>query len=376
MVKTLSPPVLGTNGLFGTSVAINNDTLIIGESGANLAHVYQRNQGGSDNWGLVKTLLPPVLSTPSDVFGDSVTIDGDTVVVGDPFQENLAGDQIGSAHIYYRNQGGIDNWGYIKTLLSPNPFDRSSFAVNGSLAINGDTIVIGEENGSGTTIGGYVYIFYRDNGGVNNWGLVKTLNINTPNAQFGRSVAIDSDTLIVGSPNNSMNVGTVYIYYRNTGGTDNWGNVISFNSPNPESGAKFGVSVAIDGDNIIVGESRKDISSCINVGNTHTYSRNTGGIDMWGIISTFASGINIGQPEFSDSVDISGNNIIVGAPDQDLDGLVNSGATYIIDTSSPVSGTWYLLQRIVASDAQTDDTFGSTISISGDGLTIISGLPF
>ena len=78
MVKTLSPPVLGTNGLFGTSVAINNDTLIIGESGANLAHVYQRNQGGSDNWGLVKTLLPPVLSTPSDVFGDSVTIDGDT----------------------------------------------------------------------------------------------------------------------------------------------------------------------------------------------------------------------------------------------------------------------------------------------------------
>ena len=101
-------------------------------------------------------------------------------------------------------------------------------------------------------------------------GSCKNTNINTPNAQFGRSVAI-YDTLIVGGPNNSMNVGTVYIYYRNTGGTDNWGNVISFNSK-LESGAKFGVSVAIDMDNIIVGESCKDISSCINVGNTHTYS--------------------------------------------------------------------------------------------------------
>ncbi len=100
---------------FGHSVAVAGDTAVVGArfnddngSGSGSAYIFQRDAGGIDNWGQVKKLLAS--DAASDQFGASVAVAGDTAVVG-----ALSND---SAYIFQRDAGGIDNWGQVKKLLA------------------------------------------------------------------------------------------------------------------------------------------------------------------------------------------------------------------------------------------------------------------
>ncbi|WP_419634052.1 FG-GAP repeat protein [Thiolapillus sp.] len=108
-----------------------------------------------------------------DGFGRSVSISGDWAVVG-AYADSDNGGQSGSAYLFYRNSGGAGNWGQVKKLL---PADGAAADYFGeSVAISGDTIIVGawldDDNGSAS---GSAYIFSRNQGGTDNWGQVKKL---------------------------------------------------------------------------------------------------------------------------------------------------------------------------------------------------------
>ncbi len=103
---------------FGTSVAISGDTVIVGArfedvpgSSSGSAYVYRRDEGGVDNWGEVMKLTASD-AADEDFFGQAVAISGDTAIVGAPLNED-DGDDSGSAYVYQRDLGGSDNWGEV-----------------------------------------------------------------------------------------------------------------------------------------------------------------------------------------------------------------------------------------------------------------------
>jgi hypothetical protein len=272
-----------TSDLFGSSVAISSDTVIVGaivEDGglgdpvfsAGAAYIYERNQGGSNNWGEVVKLTASDTQI-YDEFGSSVAASGDTVVVAAAGEDGGPGDPMlnaGAVYIFERNQGGANNWGEAAKLTASDAQILDNFG--SSVGISGDTIVVGaieEDGGPGDPLdlAGAAYIFERNQGGDNNWGQVTKLTASDAQTSdlFGSSAAISGDMVIVGAygedagPGDPLDwAGAIYIFKRNLGGDNNWGEVFKLTAGDAQASDNFGWSVAVSGDTAIVGASYED----------------------------------------------------------------------------------------------------------------------
>jgi len=330
---------------FGASVAISGDTAIVGAfrhddfgetSGS--AYIFERNLGGTNNWGEVKEIHVPNAEA-QDAFGKSVSISGDTAIVGAPFDNSLTAGNRGSVSIFERNLGGPNNWGVVKKIFASDEAEGDLFGT--ASAISGDTIIAGAPlNDDIGETSGSVYIFDRNQGGAGNWGEVKKITASDIGAgdQFGTSVAISADTAIAGAPfNNELNTsaGTAYIFERDGGGANNWGEAKKIIGSVFSANSRFGSGVGISGDTAIVGLPNR------NAGLAFTFERDEGGVDNWGEVTLFTSSDGGTGDNFGHSVAMSGNNTIVGAWGDD-DGCFpvaigcDSGAAYIFNLSAVV----------------------------------------
>ncbi len=297
------------------------------------AYVHQRDQGGVDNWGHVTKITD---GTPGDQFGFSIAISGDTAIVGARDFDCGAGNNCGAAYVYQRDQGGTDNWGLVTqiTAFDAAEFDRFSFSV----AISGDTAIVGaigdDDNGSSS---GSAYVYQRNEGGANNWGLVRkiTASDGAELDDFGSSVAISGDTAIVGATgddDNGGDSGSAYVYQRDQGGVDNWGQVTKITACDAAALDRFGLSVAISGDTAIVGAKDDDDHGSTS-GSAYVYRRDEGGVDNWGQGTKLTASDSAAGDQFGRSVAISGDTKIVGA-NQDDDNGTDSGSAYLFFAAS------------------------------------------
>ena len=101
--------------------------------------MFERDEGGAGNWGEV-TKLTASDAEARDEFGFSVAISGDTVVVGAVFEDSEAGNA-GAAYVFGRDQGGAGNWGEVTKLLASDAQGGDFFGA--SVTVSGDTIVVG-----------------------------------------------------------------------------------------------------------------------------------------------------------------------------------------------------------------------------------------
>ena len=188
---------------FGGSVAVSGDTAVVGTlvpggGGAGAAYVFQRNEGGTDNWGELMKLTASDAQV-NDKFGTRVAVSGDTAVVG-AFGEDAGGSSAGAAYVFQRNEGGADNWGEVTKLTASDAQAEDWFG--SSVTISGDTAVVGARyEDAGGTDAGAAYVFQRDQGGADNWGEVKKLTASDAQTfdWFGYSVAVSGDTAVVGA---------------------------------------------------------------------------------------------------------------------------------------------------------------------------------
>ncbi len=132
------------NDLFGSSVSISGDYVIVGapnddegvltNNGA--AYIFQRS---GSTWSQIAKLIAPDRSH-NDAFGYSVSISGDYAIVGKPFDDHT-GSNYGSAYIFYRNQDGPNKWGQVAKLVASdggaNDNFGSSVAISGDFALSG-----------------------------------------------------------------------------------------------------------------------------------------------------------------------------------------------------------------------------------------------
>jgi hypothetical protein len=186
---------------FGQSVAISGDYAIVGSGQGNAARIFRRT--GTNSWDAGTNI------TSSDGglngrFGKSVAISGDYVIVGE--------DQYQAAHIFRRT--GTNTWDAGTKIVYPNGISNSLFGW--SVAISGNTAIVGEHyNNHAGTRSGAAYIFSRT--GTNTWD-AGTMIIASDAAgidEFGYSVSISGNTVIVGAHLNDdvvQDSGSAYIF--------------------------------------------------------------------------------------------------------------------------------------------------------------------
>lgn len=304
---------------FGISVAIEGDIAIVGASeidNRGAVYVFSKDAGGPNNWGEIRKVQDVNLQLGVE-FGFSISLDEDIAVVGAP-QE---GD--GAVYIYYRNEGGTNNWGEVQKLLAEDASGFEEFILNQfglSVSINEDLIAVGSPPDA--------YIYAKNQGGNNNWGEIANLSEATSSDDYAFSVSISGDHAIVGDPN--RNSGEAYIYSKDEGGIDNWGQVKKLTASDGEDEDFFGSSVSINNSVALVGASFDASGLLLNVGSAYLFSQNEGGSNNWGEAQKLVARQISAFDEFGTSVSLSGGVAVIGAPNDDVAGF-NSGGAFIFE---------------------------------------------
>lgn len=378
-IKKITAPVRAFGDVFGISVSIDGDYAVVGAfheghdasennfvQDAGSAYIFKKDAGGTDNWGLVRKITAPIRSA-ADQFGSSISISGEYIIVG-AFNEDDDADELntlndaGSAYIFKRDAGGADNWGQIKKVAAGIRGADDWFGL--SVSISGDYAVVGayredEDAQEANTLSGSgsAYVFKKDQGGTDNWGQVKkiTAAIRATGDVFGSSVSVNGDYLIVGAPsekedalevNSLTSAGAAYIFKKDQGGADNWGQLVKLVPTIRASTDFFGSSVSINGSYAIAGaqgesEDALEANTLIRAGGAYIFGKDQGGPDNWGQEQKIIAAARAGSDDFGVSVAVSGAFAIVGAWQEDEDALdantlSNAGSAYIFHTSGPL----------------------------------------
>jgi len=325
---------------FGRSVAVDGDFMAVGVDdlvhgeNSGLVHIFQHHQGGIDTWDHVAQ-LSSLDGAAFDDFGFSVAIDGDTALVGAPFDEDTAPNS-GSAYAYQRDQGGSNAWGQVAKITPSDGETGDYFGYR--VSISGDIAVIGAWGNDHFGVdSGAAYLFQRDEGGPDAWG--QSLKIKSTNGaawdDFGASVAINSDIVAIGAPGHDggfLDSGSVEIFESVTGPS---GHTVWIPCP-PVLVAEresFGFSVSMDGTTAIVGAPQDDDNGS-NSGSATVFLRDEGGTSAWGQAAKITCSDCSDAELFGTSVSVSGSTALVGAPDSDGLG-VDSGAAYVFFIGYP-----------------------------------------
>ena len=365
----------GTSYNFGNSVAISGDTAIIGQycdpvggvTNRGSVEVYTRNGVGAWSY---HSHLPGGPGDPDALFGCSVAISGDTAVVGAKGDDvYLLGDHQGAAYVYVRSGG---NWTQQARLKINDGFYVGANDQFGcSVAISGDTIVVGApwDNGEWTDEGA-AYVFVRSG---TTWSLQRRLprssiGFSQQGALMGASVAIAGDTIVVGEPGRDVGSnadhGAAYVYVRS--GTD-WSRVADLSAAGSSSDW-FGSSVAVWGDTAVVGAPYHDLGANFDQGEAFVFvGWGTGWSEKWSQQAGLLAVGGARGDEFGASVAISGDTIVAGAGKDDVGASLNQGSAYVFSRSGT---TWSQQQHLTASDGAADDRFGCSVAISGDSAVI------
>ncbi len=341
---------------FGRSVAIHGSTIVVGAPGevtgmrspsAGSAHVFERRGW---NWRYQQTLVASDAQNRAS-FGRAVAVWGDTVVVGAEHERHPSGDNAGAVHVFTRH--GM-NWVLRQTLVASDPGRENHFGH--SLSLFDDTLVVG------TWGCDKVYIFERSG---DRWTQVRRLHKPPPHGgNFGVSVAMSKTTLVVGSEWSDLagphRGGAAFLFDRADG---SWQQIQELTASDTEADDRFGSSVAVSDDTIIVSAIRDDHGSSLDSGSAYVFERSeVGWVESQKLISSAPAS---GQ-QFGSSVCVCRNNMMVGAPHDTPLGLDNAGCGYFYSRSA---GSWLIVDSLWASDAAVDNLFGE-VAVSGQTAVV------
>lgn len=306
------------------------------------------------------TQLTPLSRTVADgqagdELGISVAISGDYAVVGAPGCDVAGRANQGAVYVFIRSG---TTWTQQAILTSSDGVVDDNFG--GSVAIAGDYIVVGCPNANNTVINsdqGAAYVFVRLG---SNWSQQAKLIATDANAgaKLGSSVAIWGDDILVGAPFADVSFGAdrgaAYVFTRSG---SNWSQQAKLTTTDGAADDQFGYSVAI-GDNLALVGAPNHTS---NRGAAYGFSRSG---NTWSNPPRKLTANNGADGDkFGYAVALSGNYAIIGAPNDDVNANTDQGSAYVFLQSS---GSWFGRAQVFASDGAAGENFGQAVSVSGD----------
>ena len=350
------------NDYFGNSVSVDGDVCVVGAysdddngSGSGSAYVLRRSSDGT--WFQEAKLLA-LDGAANDRFGWSVSASGDIAVVG-AYENDDAGSASGSAYVFHRASDGT--WSQEQKLTASDAAAGDRFGQ--SVSVSGDMCVIGAwadaDNGS---YSGSAYVFRRASDGT--WSQEQKLTASDAVAEdrFGWSVSASGDVCVVGAyrdDDNGSNSGSAYVFRRGSGGT--WSEEQKLTASDGAANDEFGKSVSVSGDVCVVGAG-EDGDTASGSGSAYTFHQGSDG--TWSQEQKLTASDAVAEDRFGWSVSVSGDVCIVGANGANDGDSWPVGAAYVYRRAS--DGTWPQEQKLTASDGESGDGFGSSVSVSGD----------
>lgn len=335
----------GAGDVFGTFVAIDGDTAIIGAPGhdgaTGAAYVFVRT---GSTWSQQQKIAPPD-GDPGDRFGTSVAVSGETAIVGSPGDDDGA-TGAGAAYAFVRS-GSV--WSDEQKLVVATAAANDS--VGSDVALDGDTAIVSapldDEAGLDS---GAAYAFVRASGTWSMRGKLIAAD-SVAGELIGSSVALSGDTAVVGAHYGFAGgtvTGAAYVFVRSAGTWQEEQKLTAFDGTAHDD---FGWAVGVAGDVAIGGGDADDETS----GSAHVYLRKNGAWYHQHELTVRARG------NFGYSVAASPTAVVVGALNTD-DG---AGAAYVfaIDTvlAHPLGGN-----RLLIKNALPDDERKNRLSVKVD----------
>lgn len=332
---------------FGESVAISGNLIVVGAPGENASgqlaagHAYVIN---------ARTGATIMLASPfpqgAALFGGSVAISGDYVMVGAPGQGIFG---IGGAYLFSAITGDL-----LETFSSPQPSIGESFGA--SVAISWPTVAVGapdqtDPNPCPTGLGagqcGAVYLFSLVGG--------PTTTILSPNPtalqEFGDSLAISSGLLLVGAPHVASNgataTGEAFLYSRTTNALI----TSSFSPPEWPPGAVFGTSVALNATAAFVGAPNERADDFDQAGQGFVFTR----IPL--SISSPQPGGGFGQ-----AVSVQGGFLAIGEPKSTVGGDADAGQAFLMSSELGPLRTF--------NGSEAGEEFGASVAVDSDFFAV------
>jgi hypothetical protein len=267
-----------------------------------------------------------------------------------------------------------------------------------SVAIDGDFLVVGapmdssanpdDPSDTGAPESGAVHVFRRDGASWLHVAFLKASNLD-PLDNFGSRVAVSGDTLAVAAPgessssialptdNGAENSGAVYIFRRNGG---QWQEEAYLKADNLAGLDRFGASIALEGDVLVVGAPGEDSgnpadpdsNSLANSGATYVFRRTGTAWQQEAYLK--ASNLGVGDA-FGADVALRSDVLVVGATGEDSasaadpanNAAPNSGAAYVLRQNGDI---WQEEAYLKADNAGGGDAFGTSVALDG-GLVVI-----
>ncbi len=293
-----------------------------------------------------------------ELFGLSVSIDGDVVIAGASADNKDVGSEVGSAYVY-RFDG--EQWGQETKLTASDAIAEDRFGLR--VAVDGDVVVVGADSRDDLGLNsGAAYVFRFDG---EQW-IEETKLLADDGAEsafFGWWVAICENVVVVGASGDddaANDAGAAYVFRYNG---RSWVQEAKLMADDAASGDKFGRSVDVDDDLIIVGAEFADAGAS-NTGAAYIF-RNTGREWVQEVKLTASDGAF--HDQLGVSVSISGDVALAGAHWESPNDLVVAGSAYAFRYDGE---QWSEEQKIIASDAEVSDFFGISVSVVGDHAVI------
>ncbi|GJM23303.1 MAG: hypothetical protein DHS20C15_32180 [Planctomycetota bacterium] len=359
-----------------------------GSSWTQQAYLKASNTESGDNFGSAVAISGDTL-----VVGAHREYSSATGVNGDQ-ADNTAGVGTGAAYVFVRSGSSWTQQAYLK---ASNTEGGDSFAT--SVSVSGDTVLIGapfeDSNASGVNgnqldnsvgLSGAAYVFVRNGAAWSQQAYLKASNSGISD-YFGQSVCVSGDIAVVGAygenstatgvdgdqVDNSLSAaGAAYVFERN--GTS-WSQQAYLKASNTGANDMFGHAVAVAGETLVVGAVQEDSEATGVNGNQgdSTTSSESGAAYVFersgGVWSqaAYLKASNWTTNSFGWSVAASGDTVLVGAPHEVADSAGRSGAAYTFVRGD--SG-WTQQLRLGPGDGNNWDWFGSAVSLSGDTAAV------
>jgi hypothetical protein len=243
-----------------------------------------------------------------------------------------------------------------------------------SIAISGDTVVVGSPSDdiSGKSDQGSAYVFVKPGGGWASGTQTAKLTASDGDEfdKFGTSVAVSGDTVVVGAPGDDFGVeedlGSAYVFVKPGGG---WVNGIQTAKLAASNGIDFdsvGTSVGVSGDVAVAGAPGTDIGANDDQGSVYVYVKPGGGWVNANQTAELTVSGGLAFDSFGTSVAIDVDTIVGAAPFTDA----NRGAAYVYVKPGGGWASGTETARLTASDAGDFDQFGEAVSVSGDTVVV------
>jgi hypothetical protein len=362
---------------FGSSVAISGETLVVGAPYAirqGAAYIFMKPASGWGNMTQTATLTAAD-GSEADLFGTSVAIDRDTVVVGAPCATFSGSCGRGAAYVFVKPADGWKDMTETAKLTARYGDLGDDFGNNVSL--QGGTLAIGapcapSPNDFLNCGPGAVYVFVQPIGGWKTMTQTAMLlaSDRQNNDGFG-TVAVSGNTVAVGAPcapanSNGCGPGALYMFIKPGSGWKDMTENARLSSALGKRNDFLGSALALDSDTLVAGA--PDYPGGKQVGAVFVFVKPKSG---WKTTSSFTARLTVAdgmqQDYFGFSVTLQGNSLVAGSP-----GSPSAAFVYV----KPPTGWKTTSQpdaKVTASHRQNEDAFGESVAI--DGKTLAIGAP-